>query len=207
MSRDEGFILVFCIILALTLVLVIAWLVELTKQQGRILARVQALEERHPMGILHPGAIKRHTAQIGLPVGARAPAFSLVDLGGSAVTLSDVLAKGPGMLFFSNPNCGPCAGLMPDVARWQEEYRDSVSIFVISEGTIEANRRKDGVNVLLQREREVAEAYQAWGTPAAVIVSADGTIATALAQGRDAIVDSLKGWLSVHVSATDFVTT
>jgi peroxiredoxin len=41
--------------------------------------------------------------------------------------------------------------------------------------------------VLLQQKREVAETYQAWGTPAAVLVRADGTIGSPVAQGADAI--------------------
>jgi thiol-disulfide isomerase/thioredoxin len=42
-------------------------------------------------------------------------------------------------------------------------------------------------HVLLQRLREVAEAYQAAGTPSAVIVQPDGTVGSPLAAGADAI--------------------
>src|SRR5207247_1524756 len=42
-------------------------------------------------------------------------------------------------------------------------------------------------NVLLQKDREISEAYKAFGTPSAVLVRQDGTIASPLAQGADAI--------------------
>jgi hypothetical protein len=40
---------------------------------------------------------------------------------------------------------------------------------------------------LLQRERETAEAYQAYATPSAVLVSREGMIASPVAQGEAAI--------------------
>jgi thiol-disulfide isomerase/thioredoxin len=43
------------------------------------------------------------------------------------------------------------------------------------------------MNVLLQQDREVAEAYREEGTPAAVVIRPDGTIGSALAAGADAI--------------------
>jgi hypothetical protein len=49
-----------------------------------------------------------------------------------------------------------------------------LNVAVISRGSIEANRAKtDGHNVtqiLLQKDREVAEAYSCAGTPGAIVV-------------------------------------
>ena len=62
---------------------------------------------------------------------------------------------------------------------------------LVSRGTVEANRAKvtePGVtNVLLQKDREIAQAYQAHGTPSAVLVRQDGTIGSPSAEGPDAI--------------------
>jgi len=56
---------------------------------------------------------------------------------------------------------------------------------------VKDNRAKSGAHgvtqVLLQHKREVAETYQAWGTPAAVLVRADGALCSPVAQGADAI--------------------
>jgi peroxiredoxin len=64
-------------------------------------------------------------------------------------------------------------------------------VALISRGTVEANRpkvTKFGLrHVLLQKDREVAQAYLASGTPSAVLVRRDGTIGSPLAQGADAI--------------------
>jgi peroxiredoxin len=66
-----------------------------------------------------------------------------------------------------------------------------LNVTVISRGDVEENRAKRGeyglTQVLLQADREVSEAYQAWGTPSAVLVRADGTIGSYVAQGSEAI--------------------
>jgi peroxiredoxin/uncharacterized membrane protein YphA (DoxX/SURF4 family) len=64
-------------------------------------------------------------------------------------------------------------------------------VALISRGTFEANRRKvteyEMTRLLLQEDREVAEMYQAYGTPSAVLVRRDGTIGSPVAPGADAI--------------------
>jgi thiol-disulfide isomerase/thioredoxin len=94
-------------------------------------------------------------------------------------------------LIFSDPDCGPCSALLPDIARWEGEYAATLTIALISRGSKEANRAKIGKNrlryVLLQNNREVAEAYQASGTPGAVLIGPDGKIASFLAMGSPAI--------------------
>ncbi|HET7552096.1 MAG TPA: TlpA family protein disulfide reductase, partial [Gemmatimonadaceae bacterium] len=76
-------------------------------------------------------------------------------------------------------------------ARWQRELADRIDVIVISRDSPEANiakAEKHGLrDVLLQRKREVGEAYQVESTPAAVLVSADGKIASRLAYGPDGI--------------------
>jgi thioredoxin-related protein len=64
-------------------------------------------------------------------------------------------------------------------------------VVVITEGERDENRRLFAPHrierVLLQSEREIADAYQAFGTPAAVVVEPDGSIGSSLAMGADAI--------------------
>jgi len=108
------------------------------------------------------------------------------------MTLEALRARGkPLLLFFTDPGCGPCTALLPEIGQWQRDHAAKMRVALISRGTVEANRAKvtePGVTqVLLQKDREVAEAYQAYGTPSAVVVRQDGTIGTPLAQGADAI--------------------
>lgn len=166
-----------------------ALLLQVLRQQGRILLRLDALDARANGGGI---ASQLQAAIAGLPISSPAPGFRLDALDGEPTTLEDLLASAkPVLLLFTSPNCGPCQALLPEVARWQREYSAKLSIAVVSEGTAGDNRSKvakHGVSrVLLQQKREVAEVYQAWGTPGAVVIGPDGTIGSALAQGSDAI--------------------
>ena len=175
---------------ALLLVLLIGegWLLmQMMTQQGRLLLRIEALETRLGQAPPQPGA-----PAAGLAVGSPAPAFNLPGVHSETMTLEALRSLGkPLVLLFTDPGCGPCTALLPDVGQWQRDHAAKLKVALISRGTVEANRAKitePGVtNVLLQKDREIAEAYKAFGTPSAVLVRQDGTIATPLAQGADAI--------------------
>jgi methylamine dehydrogenase accessory protein MauD len=167
---------------ALALAAAEAWLLlNLLRQQGRVLGRLEAAEAA--LGIV-PVA--------GIPVGEQAPEFELRGLGHDRVGLSALRSSGrPVLLVFTNPYCTPCDDLLPDIARWQEEHADRVTIAVISRGPVESNQAKaerHGLRtVLLQKGRAVVEAYQVDSTPAAVLVSAAGTIASPIGYGADGV--------------------
>jgi thiol-disulfide isomerase/thioredoxin len=95
------------------------------------------------------------------------------------------------LLVFSDPNCGPCQALLPEIARWQREHSDRLTIALVSQGPLEANAAKaeeHGLrDVLVQADRETSEAYHVHGTPTAVLVSSDRTIASEPAAGTNAI--------------------
>jgi peroxiredoxin/uncharacterized membrane protein YphA (DoxX/SURF4 family) len=176
---------------ALVLVVLIGqgWLlVQTMTQQGRLLLRIEALETR--LGVATPA--QSATRVMGLAVGTPAPPFELSTLDGETTKLESLRARGkPLLLLFTDPGCGPCTALLPEIAQWQRDHATKMNVALISRGTVEANRAKvtePGVtDVLLQKDREVAQAYQAHGTPSAVIVWQDGTIGSPLAQGPDAI--------------------
>lgn len=163
---------------------------HLLRQHGRMLARLDSLETQ--LGALGLAPTPALEPAAGLPLGTPAPPFALPDLGGTTRTLPELLAPGkPAVLVFSDPDCGPCNALLPDLARWQEQHRGKVTLALVSRGTVDENRAKLAAHdlrfVLLQRDREVAEAYQSHGTPGAVLVHPDGTIHSPLAMGADAI--------------------
>jgi methylamine dehydrogenase accessory protein MauD len=172
-------------LLVLAALVIEGWLVlNLLRQQGRLLLRLEAIEARL-------GLAAHSAPPVGLPIGAPAPAFSLADLDGKPVTLDGLRTAGkPLLLLFSDPNCGPCTALLPELGRWQREHHDKLVLVPIGRGPAEENRplAEHGVTgALLQRDREVAEAYQASGTPSAVLVRPDGTIGSPVAPGADAI--------------------
>jgi thiol-disulfide isomerase/thioredoxin len=167
-------------------------LFQILRQQGRILLRIDSLQESLTSGVRLSTSNAPVASAGGLSIGTRAPGFGLGGLRGETITLAGLIAVGkPVLLLFTNPNCGPCQAIMPDIARWQRDHVSTLTIAVVTEGTAEENRAKFAVygidQVLLQQKREVAEMYQAWGTPAAALIRADGTIGSALAQGAASI--------------------
>ncbi|WP_458194708.1 TlpA family protein disulfide reductase [Bradyrhizobium sp. UFLA05-153] len=184
--------------LAITVALVAqGWLlVQLLRQHGRLLLRLDALESALPRaraGLLplRPAP----SAPSGLPVDAPAPGFRLPNLSGEFATLDNLRAGDRSVaLTFVDPGCGPCAALVPELARLQSTF-DFLVMVLVSRGSPPENREKFGsdlsIPVLLQANREVAEAYQVHGTPGTVVVRPDGTIGSAVALGAAAIVELL----------------
>jgi peroxiredoxin len=161
------------------------------RQNGRLLARLTAVEDRLAAAGLAPSENGAHRTS-GLPVGSLAPAFALQDLDGEEVTLDGLRARGkPVMLMFTDPSCEPCMDLLPDVGRWQQQYAAKLTIALVGRGSVEENSAEaseHGVeNVLLQDDWEVADAYEIDATPGAVVVSPEGIIGSPVAQGPDEV--------------------
>ena len=103
------------------------------------------------------------------------------------------------MAFFTDPGCGPCNAMLPDVGRWQEEHAQKLTVSLISRGEVEENETKAAEhglrNVLLQKDWEVSESYEVRGTPSAVLIGPDGKVASPVAGG----VEGIRGLLAYAV--------
>ena len=177
------------LLVLLAVVMQTRFLGQLLAQNGRLLVRLEQLE-RMTSGPIAPPAPPQPS--VGLPVGTRAPEFALSGLHGEVLTLASLTAAGlPVLLVFGDPGCGPCNALLPDVGRWQREHAGRLTVAVVTRGKSEANRSKAAEHglgrVLLQKDREVAESYKALATPSAVVVSTEGNVASAVAEGAQAI--------------------
>jgi peroxiredoxin len=190
---------------ALVTIAMLRMLLQLMQQNGRLLSafdhlesRLKTVEER--LGIDAP-LLSEGVVPGGLSVGERAPTFTLPTLEGEPATLDLLRAAGkPVLLLFTDPGCGPCTTLLPDVSRWQQVHAPHATFVLVSRGGEQANRAKRtefGVsNILLQQDREVAESYRVAGTPSGVVVRPDGTVGSHIAVGADGIrqlVTSLVG--------------
>jgi len=112
-------------------------LAQVLRQQGRMLLRFEGIEERLGIGARRAPASSR----AGLTPGTPAPAFTLPDLEGISRSLGHVLsAKKPALFVFSNPACGQCQALLPEIAEWRRELGDTLTIAVITEDSADANR-------------------------------------------------------------------
>ena len=128
----------------------------------------------------------------GLPTDNLAPAFSLMAASGRRVSLDDLKRAGlPVLLVFVSPACRRCRALERRLAAWRNDCRGAITMAIVSQGSLAANRRlverNGSSNVLLQEDREVARAYRAGRTPAAVLIAAGGAIASALAFDAESI--------------------
>ncbi len=170
-------------------------LVHLLGQNGRVLLRLDAIETAQQNGaaagiVAAPAAAAAPAP--GLPVGSPAPAFKLEGLFGETLTLDAIRSNGlPTMVLFTDPTCGPCNALLPDVGKWQRENSGKLNLAVITSGTAEENKAKvseHGIsNVLLQQNRAVSNEYKAVGTPSAVLIDRTGKIASPVSGGGEAI--------------------
>ena len=154
-----------------------------------------ARRDRGAAGGWHAAAVEREEARPpdrGLPVGAPAPAFTLPGLDGQTRSLAALLEPGrPVVLLFAALGCDPCAGLLPEIARWQREHAEAFTLALVSSGSVDDNRAKFGRlapgAVLLQAGSEVADAYASQWTPGAVLIGPAGRIASPVAYGDGAI--------------------
>jgi peroxiredoxin/uncharacterized membrane protein YphA (DoxX/SURF4 family) len=167
-------------------------LIHLLRQNGRLLVRVEALEERFGAGGALPSANGAQQEAAGLAVGSPAPGFVLSGLHGETLTLESLCASDkPLMLLFTDSDCGPCTAMLPVIGRWQDEHQEKLALALISRGDPEENRVKMSehglTNVLLQEDQEVFEAYRVGGTPSAVLILPDGKVGSSVTGGTEAI--------------------
>jgi thiol-disulfide isomerase/thioredoxin len=156
---------------------------------GQVLVRLERVEQAlADAGLAAP--VEAETPQLGLEPGTPAPALAAADVRGGTVTLDDLLGPGvPVLLLFTSPHCGPCQELLPDAARWQDELAERLTVAFVSDGTrdeVLSEAQEFGLRrVLHDPDHALAEAYRSSGTPSAVVVGADRTVASWVAPGRE----------------------
>lgn len=178
------------VVVVIAALLTLGWfIIQLIQQNGRLLLRIEAIDALLiSAGVAPPPG----TPNPGLAIGTPAPEFQLQDVVGELVSLTTLRQTGkPILLVFTDPGCGPCNALLPDLAHYQHDHNDQLMLALISSGPADLNRAKAMENglahVLLQHDQAVATAYHSSATPGAVLVRPDGTIGSLLAQGSDQI--------------------
>ena len=124
----------------------------------------------------------------GLKAGTIAPAFRLPDLRGGTVALEDYRGRRV-LLVFSDPHCGPCEELAPDLDRIHREYRDGgLVVLMVTRGDVAENRRKADrygfeFPVVLQDRWRLSKEYGIFAMPVAFLIDEEGIITRDVAQG------------------------
>lgn len=183
--------LAFGVVIVGLLVAAVSQLRRLTKRQDEIVKRLDVIEAvSHTEGHVHRDEAGHPND--GMPIGAVVADFEAKRVDGPTATLADIRANGrPVLFFYVSPTCRPCEALLPEFAAWQQELAGKVDIIFITSGTTKENRDKFGDlgPMLIQEHTDVSDLIGAKWTPTAVLMGADGRIASHAAPGDIAIRD------------------
>jgi len=126
-----------------------------------------------------------------LPLGETAPEVKLPDLEANTVELTKNFKGQQTLLVFWNPGCGFCQQMLADLREWEQNPpEEAPKLLVVSAGTEEANREQDlSSTVVLDQNFAVGRAFGASGTPSAVLVDAQGKVASDIAVGAPAVME------------------
>jgi uncharacterized membrane protein YphA (DoxX/SURF4 family) len=168
---------------------------QLMRQNGRLLNDLKALEAEG-------GA----AAPSGPRPGHLAPSFALPALGGGGLSLEELLAGGRGLIVVvTDPGCGACEPLLPEIGRLQRDPETVVPLVMISRGDPDANlakAREHGLEpVLLEEGFEVSRALGINGAPGAVRLDPEGRYLAKPSMGTER-VGALLGELTVTPELT-----
>ena len=166
--------------------------VSLLRSYGRALVRLERVERL--LEAREPSSGKEVMVRSGLRPGAPAP---LPD------PLAGLLAAGqPVLLLFMSPHCSPCRALLPKVASWQREHAGTLTFALAVQGErdeVVPFRDELGADVVIEDEGlDLYNAFRASGTPGAVLVASDGTVASWVASGGDEIEELVAETVSRH---------
>ena len=122
----------------------------------------------------------------GLKAGTPAPDFRLPRVGEGELSLSDFRGERV-LLVFSDPDCGPCDELAPQLQAIHLQ-RPELQVLVVSRRDVEANRAKAtalGLTfpIVLQKQWEVSLQYAMFATPVGYLIDEQGILASDVAVG------------------------
>jgi peroxiredoxin len=138
----------------------------------------------------------RHRAAVrpaGLKVGDMAPAIQLSDVYGRALEWADFRGS-PVVVLFWNPGCGFCRQMLSLLKAWEANRPEPTPrLLVVSTGSAEENRAMALKSpVVLDQSFGTGRLFGANGTPMAVLIDANGRLASDVAAGADAVLALLK---------------
>lgn len=124
-----------------------------------------------------------------LKIGEPAPAVTLPNIDGTMVDLADHRGTRT-LLVFWNPGCGFCEQMVGDLKKWEAKPpKGAPKLMLVSSGTPDENREM-GLRspVLLDDGFTAGSAFGADGTPSAIMIDAQGRIASDLAVGAPEVM-------------------
>jgi thiol-disulfide isomerase/thioredoxin len=98
-------------------------------------------------------------------------------------------------VLFWSPGCGFCQKMLPELLRWEESApKGSPALLVVSNGSPESNRAL-GIRspLVLDHNGDVKRQFRAAGTPNAVLIDRNGSIASPVVRGAAPFWDLVGG--------------
>jgi peroxiredoxin len=150
-----------------------------------------AEEPKVPRGKANRGLHTSRLNRSGLKAGTPAPDFCLPRLDGGELSLADYRGRRV-LLVFSDPECGPCAQVAPELERLHRQATD-LQVLMVSRREPEANRSKVAelgltFPVVLQKSWEISLKYAIFATPVGYLIDEEGVIAADVAKGVEPIL-------------------
>jgi hypothetical protein len=120
----------------------------------------------------------------------RIPSLVLRDTTGMSVGLRSVIrGKGPVVLVFTQPGCGPCADLRAALPNWTRDNGIRACVIMISRNCSKVIGEQEGHygTLAICGGREVIDSFAISGLPSGILVLEDGSLGSRLCAGTDAI--------------------
>lgn len=162
---------------------------SLMHSYGKVLLRLERMERALAAEGLALG-FEAPAREIGLAPGTLAPDMAVIPATGDPTSLVKLWGSGISlMLLFTSRQCGACKALLPLIAKWQREHAEKIRIAIVVNAATDETGLED---ILIDSKNEIYAAFQANGTPSAVLIGSDGRIASWVASGSGAITQLLE---------------
>ncbi|MBB5174807.1 TlpA family protein disulfide reductase [Texcoconibacillus texcoconensis] len=134
------------------------------------------------IGMLLVFVIGLQSQSSAVGIGDQAQSFELQDESGEIHDLDDHLGEKPIVLSFFTTWCSSCIVQAPDIAEFNEQYKNEVQFFYIVKGEtqstiekyIEENDKKE--TYLLDFNLDVSDSYGVVGQPETIVIDSNGVI-------------------------------
>jgi peroxiredoxin len=138
-----------------------------------------------------PSLARSRLNRSGLKAGTVAPDFRLPRIDGGELSLAEMRGERV-LLVFSDPNCGPCDELAPQLERLHLE-RPELHVLVVSRHDAEATRAKAAAlglsfAIVVQKQWEISLKYGMFATPIGYLIDEQGMIVRDVAVGVEPIL-------------------
>jgi peroxiredoxin len=145
----------------------------------------------HRRNLVTRSLVESRIERNGLSAGTPAPSLRPPRLDGGELSLEAYRGRRV-LLVFSDPHCGSCDQLAPELERLHRRSPDP-QVLVISRGDPESNRAEVAEHgltfpIALQRHWEISRDYRMFAAPIGYFIDERGVIAADVAVGADAIL-------------------